>query len=148
MLRPVLFLAFINDLPGCLNCSCALFADDTLIYQEISSSEDYKRFQRNLDSLSTWAQKLEMSFNISKSKIISFNPKTETPQYKLIGSVLDHVDSTKYLGVTLQSHCKFDQHILKKVLVAKRQLGMIKRALYWAPREQSLLPTKPSVSHT
>jgi len=61
-----------------------------------------------------------MSFNISKSKIIGFNPKTDTPQYKLIRSVLDHVDSTKYLGVTLQPDCKFDQHILKKVLVAIR----------------------------
>ena len=83
-----------------------------------------------------------MSFNISKSKIISFNPKTDTPQYKLSGSVLDHVDSTKYLGVTLQSDCKFDQHILKKVLVAKRQLGMIKRALYWALRRAKLIAYK------
>jgi len=53
----VLFLVFINDLLECLNCSCALFADDTLVYQEISSSEDCKRFQRNLDSLSTLVEK-------------------------------------------------------------------------------------------
>jgi len=83
-----------------------------------------------------------MSFNISKSKIISFNPKTDTPQYKLIGSVLDPVDSTKYLGVTLQSDCKFDQRILKELLVAKRQLGMIKRALYWAPKRGKLIAYK------
>jgi len=145
---PVLFLVFINDLPECLNCSCALFADDTLVYQKISSSEDCKRFQHNLDSLSTWADKWGMSFNISKGKIISFNPKTDNPQYKLIGSVLDHVDSTKYLGVTLQPDCKFDQHILKKVLVAKRQLGMIKRALYWTPEESKAYCLQSPVSHT
>jgi len=78
VLGPVLFLVFINDFPECLNCSCALFADDTLVYQEISLSKDYKRFQHNLDSLSTWADKWGISFNISKSKIISFNPMTNT----------------------------------------------------------------------
>jgi len=83
-----------------------------------------------------------MSFNISNSKIISFNTKTDMPQYKLIGSALDHVDSAKYLGVTLQSDCKFDQHILKKVLVAKWQLGMIKRALYWVPKRAKLIAYK------
>jgi len=40
-----------------LSFSTALFADDTLVYQEISSSEDCKRFQQNLDSLSTLVKK-------------------------------------------------------------------------------------------
>jgi len=83
-----------------------------------------------------------MLFNISKFKIISFNPKIDTLQYKLIESVLDHVDSTKYLNVTLQSDCKFVQYVLKKVLVAKRQLGMIKRALYWAPKRAKVIAYK------
>jgi len=30
----VLLLIFINELPACLDCSCALFAEDTLVYQE------------------------------------------------------------------------------------------------------------------
>jgi len=94
VLGPVLFLVFINDIPECLNYSCAPFANDTLVYQKNSSSKDCKRFQRNLDSLSTWADKWGMLFNISKSKIISFNPKTDISQHKLIGSALDYVDST------------------------------------------------------
>ena len=32
VLESVLFLIFINDLPDWLDCSCALFADDTLVY--------------------------------------------------------------------------------------------------------------------
>ena len=35
-LGPVLFIVFISDLPDCLDCSCALFADDALVYQEIT----------------------------------------------------------------------------------------------------------------
>jgi len=84
VLGPVPFLVFINDLPECLNCSCALFANDTIVYQEISSSEDCKRFQQNLNSLSTWAEKWGMSFNISKSKIISFNLRPILPNTRLL----------------------------------------------------------------
>ena len=142
VLGPVLFLIFINDLPDCLDCSCALFADDTLVYQEICSVDDCNNFQRNLDSLGAWSENWGMSFNTSKSKIMSFNSTASTPDYTLNGSILEHVDSTRYLGVTLQSDCRFDNHISKKVLVARRQLGMIKRALYWAPERARLIAYK------
>jgi len=46
---PVLFLVFLNDFCECLNCFCALFADDTLVYLDIFSLGDCKRFLRNLD---------------------------------------------------------------------------------------------------
>jgi len=48
----------------------------------------------------------------------------------LTGSVPNHVDSAKYFGVTLQSNCKFNEHISNKMLDAKRQLGMVKRDFY------------------
>ena len=57
-------------------------------------------------------------------------------------TTLEHVDSTKYLGGTLQSDCRFGVHISKKIMVAKRQLGMIKRALYWAPERARLIAYK------
>jgi len=62
-----------------------------------------------------------MSFNISKSKIISFNSVGDTPNYTLNGSVLDHVDSTKYLGVMLQSDCRFNKDIFNGILNARKQ---------------------------
>ena len=65
--------------------------------------EDSRRFQRNLDSLGTWSERWGMSFNSSKSKIIGFNSNDEVPEYTLNVSILDHVNSVKYLGVMLQS---------------------------------------------
>jgi len=56
--------------------------------------------------------------------------------------VLDHVDSSKYLGVTLQSDCRFNDHISNKILKARRRLGMIKGALYWAPERARLIAYK------
>jgi len=71
-----------------------------------------------------------MSINISKSKvIIIFNSVGNTFNYKSNGSVLYHVGSTKYLGVTLHADCKFNKHTLNNTLNAKGQLGIVQRAL-------------------
>ena len=88
-----------------------MLADDTLVYKKIHSLNDCRKFQQNLDSLSAWSKKWGMSFNISKSKIISFNSIGDATRYMLNESALDYVNSTKYLGVTLQSHCKFNKHL-------------------------------------
>jgi len=46
---------------------------------------------------------------------------------------------TKYLGVTIQTYLKFIIHINDKISKAKRQLGMIKRALFNVPAKAKLL---------
>jgi len=42
-------------------------------------------------------------------------------------TVLYHVDSTKHLGVARQSDCRFNKPIYNKILIARKQLGMIKK---------------------
>ena len=85
VLGPVLFFIFIYDLPNCPDCSCAWFADDTLVYQEIDSLNDCRRLQQNLDLLSAWSDKWGMLVNIFKSKIISFNSVGGSPGYMVNG---------------------------------------------------------------
>ena len=138
VLGPVLFLVFINDLPECIDCSVGLFADDTLVYHTIQHQQDITRFQENLNALGLWAKQWGMSFNINKSKIIAFNSRNEVPPYTMDGTVLEYVPSTKYLGVVLQENLKFDEHIHNKTQDARKQLGMVKRALYWAPEKARL----------
>ena len=57
----------------------------------------------------------------------------------LNGNQLEIVQEAKYLGIILQSDLKFDKHIQSKQLKARRQLGMIKRALFDAPEQAKLL---------
>ena len=142
VLGPVLFLVFINDLPDCIDCSVALFADDTLIYQPIRSKLDSIKFQHNLDALCSWANRWGMSFNLEKSKILVFNNKGHAPEYKINDTVLHHVSCARYLGVEVQENLKFDKHIEKKLHEARKQLGMIKKALYWAPEKARLTAYK------
>ena len=141
VLGPTLFLVYINDLPQHVNCHLSLFADDTLIYQTVNTPTDHSQFQCNIDAMEEWANTWLMSFNVSKCSIMAFNQKQElpSPSYTLANTPLDVVQETKYLGVIIQSNLKFHTHIQTKIIKAKRQLGMIKRALYDAPKDAKLL---------
>ena len=136
----VLFLAFINDLPEEVDCQVALFADYTLIYQTIKCSYDTLKFQENLTALSKWADRWGMDFKVKKSKIILlFNSRSKFPHYSLHGHELEILGEVKYLGVTIQSDMTFTAYIQRKLMTANRQLGVIRRALYWAPTNAKLL---------
>ena len=53
VLGPLLFLIYINeDLDN--ETHIILYADDILLYRAISSSQDYKMLQADVDTLSTW----------------------------------------------------------------------------------------------
>ena len=46
-----------------------LFADDCLIYPAITSTQDHKILQDDLNAVITWANEWEMEFSLSKCKI-------------------------------------------------------------------------------
>ena len=54
MLGPLLFMAYINDLPDCVISQIKLFADDSLLYARISGEEDAVRLQEDLNRLQEW----------------------------------------------------------------------------------------------
>src|SRR3989442_494648 len=54
VLRPCLFLFFINDLPDCVSSDVRLFADDTILYRSIKSHNDHIILQNDLISLEHW----------------------------------------------------------------------------------------------
>ena len=66
-LGPVLFLLFINDLPGVVKHSvCLLFADDLKIFRSISSKNDCQLLQSDLNAVSIWCKNNQLTLNIKK----------------------------------------------------------------------------------
>ena len=84
----------------------------------------------------------EKYFNVKKSKILLFNSRDKLPHYSLHEHELEIVGEVKYLGVIIQSDMKFTAHIQRKLMTANQQLGIIKRALYWALTNAKLLAYK------
>ena len=129
VLGPILFLAYINDLPQDIVSQVRLFADDTAIYLTVESKTDSDCLQRDLDRLQAWESKLDMEFNPSKCQVIhvtaSGGPlKTE---YILHGQVLESVTSARYLGVDISNNMSWNAHVTRVVTNVKRSLGFIKR---------------------
>ena len=77
VLGPILFLVFINDLPKAIDSSCHLFANDTIVYREISSPADSAAPSGTL-----YHQTLSWQLTSRDSKILSprsmSNPSTPT----------------------------------------------------------------------
>ena len=70
VLRPVLFIIFINDLPDAVKCICKLFANDTKLYKAISSPYDQQLLQIDLFSSYDWSDDWLLLFNILKCKFV------------------------------------------------------------------------------
>ena len=52
VLGPILFVAFITDMPKSLSSVCKMFADDAKVYREMNCMEDYESLQIDLDIMS------------------------------------------------------------------------------------------------
>ena len=51
VLGTVLFLFFVDDIPGAVSSTVHLYADDILLYRVINSAEDCDRLQHDLNAL-------------------------------------------------------------------------------------------------
>ena len=64
-LGPTLFLLFINDIVDRSDSTIRLFADDAVVYREISSPSDCACLQYDLRNLELWAQTCQMQLPIA-----------------------------------------------------------------------------------
>jgi len=137
VLGPLLFVIFINDLP--LKCGDTsemfLFADDAKLYKCIRSVSDYCLLNQCCKDVFTWSENWLMNLNISKCKVLSichnhsniikFNYGFDIPNQG--ATTLEHEENIKDLGLLMDSGLSFDEHILDKVAMANKMLGIIKR---------------------
>ena len=127
----------INDIMSDIESEIRLFADDCVCYREIKDMEDMLKLQTDIDRLGIWARKWGMRFQPVKFNMTQLTKKYNKIQasYTLVGTVLENLESIKYLGVTITSDLKWNTHISIVCTKANRTLGFPRRNLYSCPQD-------------
>ena len=115
VLRPILFLIYVNDLPEVVSSTVKLFADDTKLHRAIKNEEDKLQLQEGLNNLQKWSEKWQLPFNVEKCKILHLGPHNKEYNYTLISGInlcpLEVVMSEKELRITFDRTLHFTEDI-------------------------------------
>ena len=76
VLGPILFLAYMNDLPNQVRSRVRLFADDTAMYLALDKQADSEILQKDLEILENWEKLWDTGFSRTQD-IASFTLKNE-----------------------------------------------------------------------
>ena len=127
VLGPILFLAYINDLPEQVRSRVRLLADDTAMYLCISSLSEANILREDLLKLEQWEKEWDMNFNPSKYQVLHVNRiKTPIPsKYFLHNTELESVSTAKYLGVTISEDLRWGKHKDNITKKANQTLGWV-----------------------
>jgi hypothetical protein len=134
VLGPLLFLAYINDLPDVVKSSnVRLFADDSSLFRKIHTQQDKDLLQKDLTHLEDWENTWQRSFNASKCNTLRIFPSKQnrsnhiSSDYILHGQVLETVKSTEYLGVTMTDDLTWSKHVATVAAKGSSKVGFLRR---------------------
>ena len=100
-------------MPEHVSCNVRLFADDCLLYRNVNNQSDSELLQKDLTNLENWEKTGQMKFNSEKCCVIHVSKK-QIPlkfNYKLHNHILQPVENSKYLGVTISNDLDWGPHI-------------------------------------
>ena len=105
LLRKLLFLIYINDMPSTVSSTIGLFAGDAYIYRSIKNIGNCEIFQEDLQNLIQWEQSWSVEFHAGKCKVLRITNKRKVIKYcyLLHNVVLKEVSNAKCLGVTMNT---------------------------------------------
>ena len=155
ILGPILFLCYINDMPGSTLLYTLLFADDTACLASGENLPDLINFINvELNKIAIWFRVNKMAVNAEKTKYIIFHARNkkvdpgnsvlvlnnnepgQTPSNELIIPLTricnvnenENDKSYKLLGVWFDENLTFDIHVKKLCTKLTRSLFIIRRA--------------------
>ena len=111
-------MGFLNDLPNISKIlNFYLFADDTNIYYEPNPLIVLERtVNKELRKLHLWLNVNRLSLNIDKTNFIIFHPFNKPSKHnvtiKINKKAINEKESTKYLGVIIDSSLRWKHHII------------------------------------
>ncbi|GFT32205.1 RNA-directed DNA polymerase from mobile element jockey [Trichonephila clavipes] len=117
LLSPTLFNIYIDDIPKTRQTTVCLYADDTAILTQSANKNCITHFlHRHLAELEDWYNKWKISINPEKTEAVFFSVGHSTrkpPPIHVQNHPVPWSRTVNYLGVTLDEHLSFKDHIIK-----------------------------------
>ena len=136
VLGPLLFLLYVNDIfKSSEKLSFILFADDTnIFYQHKDIKVMTETLNYELKKVNLWLQANKLSLNIKKTSIIIFKTRrkrTGNIIVKINDTEIKHVESTKFLGIYIDSNLTWKVHINYIVNKVAKTTGILYKARHF-----------------
>ena len=140
ILGPLLFLLFINDLPNASSLvDFILFADDSNVFVSHKNYEElFQLVNQELKKITDWFKSNKLSLNLNKTSYILFcSHRKKIPSRQGIVRVdnflIPQVISVKFLGVHLDQHLTWNNHIAQIASKISKNTGILSRVAYLLP---------------
>ena len=112
-----------------------------MLYRKISSEEDSRHLQQDLEALQMWEWDWLMKFNPEKCDVLHITNKRKKIQssYYIHGQQLITADTAKYLGVHLKNNLNWTDHIKTVTKNASGVSAFLQRNIRPYPRKTKAL---------
>jgi hypothetical protein len=149
ILAPLLFLVFMNDIDESIASDMFIFADDTTLNKTYASTQEAELcLNGDLKTISIWANKWFVNFNLEKTVFINFSLKkniSNTPKIEFNASPVKQVSEHKHLGIIFSEDMKWSKHIAHITSKANQRLGALYRQSPKMTRVQIETPYSGSI---
>ena len=138
ILRPTLFLLYINDLPYDVICDIAIYADDTTLYSKCDRVSVLWQQLELASELEKPIKKWLVDFNAGKTQLVSFDQSNNN------GSI-DPLSPFKMLGLTFSSKLDWGSYIIFIAKTASKKIGALIRSMKFLSPEVPLYLYKSTI---
>ena len=126
-----------NDIPASVQCKSRLYADDILLYSEVSPINDCIHLQNDFNYLFNWFETWLLQFNPAKCMHLQISNKRSYIKftYYLDRSIIKEVPSANYLGSIIDSGLTWSDHVTRVGVKANSVLDFLQCNLKYCPPE-------------
>ena len=134
VLGPLLFLAYVNDMPLSLDSkSIIMYADDTTLFSSHKNVNTLiTELSCKLNIVDRWLKSNFLSLNINKTSytIISYKNITEDISLSLNNQLLTRLNSFTFLGIIIDQKLTFREHVAHVCRKIAKTQGVMLRLNY------------------